>query len=381
MQAAQHKYGFQNLAERQDYLSASLTAAAKFKNFDTMVIIGTGGSSIGTEALWKILTPKKTQKKLIVLDNFDFIDCHNKVDELDLTKTCWFLVSKSGSTLETLALTEWVSQSYRKKEISFYDKCVVCSENQLNPLTEWAQKNNILQLEVPIDVGGRFSVLSSVGLFPLAFGGVNISDLLTGAKEALNASDINSLAEKCIASFKTQTITVFWFYSSVAKPFGPWIQQLWAESLAKKFNIHGAPTTLQGSTPLFAIGSCDQHSILQQVAEGYEDKFLIFFRSHELENYSGKIEINEFKTLNYLNNKNLGMLITAAAEGTEESLKQAGKNTHRIYYPDHSEKSFGYLVMWFECLVAKIGEKLAIDPFNQPGVEASKKITKSILSK
>ena len=166
----------------------------------------------------------------------------------------------------------------------------------------------------------------------------------------------------------------------MAKSFGSFIQQLWAESLGKKLNLKGMPAK-PSSTPFFAVGASDQHSILQQVAEGMRDKFVIFFRSHQLENYSKTCDIKEFSSLNFLQGKSYGELICAAADGTEQALKSEGVQTAKIYYDDHSSASFGYLVMWFELLVVNIGEILELNPFDQPGVESSKKNTYAILKK
>ncbi len=373
-------WGFQDLVNRTHLLESAKQMAKDFSKYETLAVLGIGGSTVGTEALWGILAPPQPEKNIVVFDNVDFAEASRRLARLNLAKTAWYVVSKSGSTLETIAMTEWICEIYRKNNLSFYERAVVCTEKKKNILSDWAEKNKVPQLEIPLDVGGRFSVLTPVGIFPLAFAGVNVDSLMSGAKKALTAPDLSEVAQKCVASFAQNPITVFWFYSSLARPLGAWIQQLWAESLGKKLDRLGKPAR-QGSTPLFAVGACDQHSILQQVAEGARDKFVLFFRSQELENYDQKITIHEFHEFAYLNNKKAGDLIKAAAEGTEQALKEAGVATHRIYYPDHSAQTLGYLIMWFELLVAEIGELLNINAFDQPGVEGSKKITKEILSR
>jgi glucose-6-phosphate isomerase len=375
-----HNWGFQDLVNRTPLAESARTLAHKFSKYETLAVIGIGGSTVGTEALWNILAPARPAKNIVIFDNVDFVEAERRLARLNLQTTAWYVVSKSGSTLETLAMTEWIVEAHRRQGVAFYERAAVCTEKRKNPLSEWAEKHQIPQLEIPLDVGGRFSVLSPVGLFPLAFAGVNITELMSGAEAATKASDIPEVAQKCFASFAKNPITVFWFYSSVAKPLGAWIQQLWAESLGKKLNRQGKPA-VQGSTPLFAVGTCDQHSILQQVAEGARDKFVIFFRSPELENHAGSLPMTEFPAFSYLKNKNTGALIRAAAEGTEQALREAGVPTHRILYPDHSARTLGYLIMWFELLVGELGELLDINAFDQPGVEGSKKITKEILSR
>jgi glucose-6-phosphate isomerase len=373
---------FLDLPEQQEAHAEVLAQVKAFASYENLVIVGIGGSSVGTEALWNILIPPNQQKKkLVFLDNTDFLAIERKTAGLNLEKTAWYIVSKSGSTLETLAATEWAAELYRKKNISFYTKCIVCTEKKKNTLSRWAEKHTIPQLEIPLGVGGRFSVLSPVGLFPLAFAGVDTRELLAGAKSAFAEQEsIAELAGKCADSFPERNITVFWFYSSVIKAFGPWIQQLWAESLAKKVNLKGKKAP-RASTPFFAVGASDQHSILQQVMEGTKDKFVIFFRCEELEKAKDPCVISEFEELSYLKNKTWGSLIQAAAEGTEAALKKELVPTHRIFFKDHSAHSLGHLVMWFELLVAEVAQLLQIDAFNQPGVELSKNITKEILQK
>lgn len=375
------KTTFKELPLRKDLLQTSIDLAQKFSNYETLAVIGIGGSSIGAEALWEtIIGPQVLKKRLVFFDNTDFLDARRNLESLNLEKTAWYIVSKSGSTLETLATTEWVSEIYRQKKIPFYSRCAICTENKSNPLSDWAKAHQIPALEIPLDVGGRFSVLSPVGLFPLAFAGVNVQDLITGAKQALEEkNEIQKMAQACVESFKKQNITVFWFYSSVAKPFRAWIQQLWAESLAKKTGLDGKTAT-PVSTPLFAVGASDQHSILQQVSDGSKDKFVIFFRCHELENLSQTCNISEFSSLQFLQGQPYGRLIKAAAEGTIQALTNEGVNLTQVYYKDHSAQSFGRLVMWFELLVVEIGSLIKINPFDQPGVEQSKKKTYEILN-
>lgn len=381
MSTDHQKTTYKELPLRQDLIEASIQLAQQFSAYDTLAVIGIGGSSIGAEALWETLVGVDQRKKrLVFFDNTDFLDAQRNLQSLNLEKTAWYIVSKSGSTLETLATTEWVTEIYRQKNISFYSRCAVCTELRPNPLYNWAQVHQIPVLEIPLLVGGRFSVLSPVGLFPLAFAGVDINGLINGAKSTLEkTAEIQKTAKLCAQSFKKFNITVFWFYSSVAKPFGAWIQQLWAESLAKKTDLQGKPAPAV-STPLFAVGASDQHSILQQVSDGSRDKFVIFFRSQELENFSQVCHVKEFSHLQFLENQNYGQLIKAAAEGTIQALKTEGVELTEIYYPDHSAKSFGYLVMWFELLVAAIADEIKINAFDQPGVELSKKKTYEILN-
>lgn len=372
--------GFKDLPTRVPLIQSSYDLAHRFQGYKTLALIGIGGSSVGPETLWSILGPL-SGKNLVVFDNVDHLDFRRKILKLNLQETAWFIVSKSGGTIETLLNTELVSEIYRSEGLNFYAQAAVCTENRVNPLYDWAEKHKVPRLEIPLDVGGRFSVLSPVGLFPLAFGGVDVEALLAGAEKAREASaSLIPVARDIMASWPQHNITCFFFYSSVMKPFGAWIQQLWAESLGKKLDRRGQKVP-SSSTPLFVVGSNDQHSILQQLEEGNRDKFVLFFRSEELESASHPIPSVEFSAFPYLKGKKFGSVIAACAAGTEQALQSAGVPTMNIAYPDHSAYTMGFLVMWFELLVATLGEMMDIDAFNQPGVEGSKRITREILGK
>ena len=242
--------GFKDLPDRAALIQSAFDLAHKFKGYKTLALVGIGGSSVGPECLWNILGPL-TGKNFVVFDNVDGLDFRRKILKLNLKETAWFVVSKSGGTIETLLNTELISEIYRGEGLNFYAQCAVCTENRSNPLADWADAKKIPRLEIPLDVGGRFSVLTPVGLFPLAFGGVDIDDLIAGATEARSAeASLAPVAAGIFDSFKSKNITVFFFYSSVAKPLGAWIQQLWAESLGKK------------TGPSRECGSAGEYSIL-----------------------------------------------------------------------------------------------------------------------
>jgi glucose-6-phosphate isomerase len=370
--------GFKDLPKQEHLIAESLHWAEHFNSYETLGLIGIGGSSVGAESLYSILCT--TQKKLVIFDNIDALNLRRNLKDLNLKKTCWFVVSKSGSTLETLINTEFIAEFYKEKNINFYSQVVVCTENQINPLKNWAIKHNLPCLEIPKNVGGRFSVLSPAGLFPLAWAGVDIRALLAGAKEAvLDKQTLTKVCARVLSSFKNQHITVFFFYSSLIKPLGPWIQQLWAESLAKQKDRKLKPA-IQASVPFFAVGTNDQHSILQQLADGPKNKLVLFFKCEELELDSYRLSFKEFDGYDHLNGKKYGQVIAAAARGTEQALAKVDVPTLNLEYKNHSAQNLGFLVMWFELVVATLGEMMDIDAFDQPGVEQSKILTKKILN-
>ena len=158
--------------------------------YDEMVLVGIGGSSLGPQMLCDLFQTHQT-KKLHILDNADPLLFQQTVGLIkDLKKTAWLIVSKSGSTLETLALTEFVAKKYREAQIPFAANTYVISERTENPLTRWAKKNQRPVLEIPLDVGGRFSIFTSVGLVPLAFLGIDLSEVKKGIELGIQNKEV-----------------------------------------------------------------------------------------------------------------------------------------------------------------------------------------------
>lgn len=259
---------------------------------------------------------------------------------------------------------------------------MVITENKKSPLGDFADQYKIPRLEVPLDVGGRFSVLTPVGMFPAAFMGLNLSKIREGAAKALQSKDsIAELSTQSEQSFQREEwITVFWSYSDALKEFGFWIQQLWAESLAKAEDRAGKKA-MRASTPLPCVGPTDQHSILQQIADGAKDKFVVFLRHEGSENAGELIPTTLFSCGDLMAGKKLGDLLKAEAIATQMGLSEKKVSNLTMMIPKITELELGYLFMYFELLVATIGERLNINTFNQPGVELGKIIAKDLLSK
>lgn len=382
---------FQNLLKRSDVGFLKLPQDLQnLKNIEAfwrenkdryreLVIVGMGGSSLGARALFQIFEDPRSQKRVHFCDNVDpheFWRLQKRFE--DLGQVLWVLVSKSGSTIETLVTADLLLQEEKKskKKHSF---CVI-SEPVENPLTLWANQNNVPQFPIPKDVGGRYSVLGSVGLFPLVFLGMSGQKYLSGASRALKE---NILVPEVMAQFlmsfdRQEWISSFWYYSSFMRHFGGWIQQLWAESLAKKTNKQGqsAPRV---SIPTVAIGSSDQHSILQQAMEGARDQFMVFHRFEALETVGERLESPQFKGMDFFAGHSLGQLLAAQAQGTQRSLADQGVSTLTLSISQLDEEAVGYLFMFWQLVVAGLGEVLQVDAFDQPGVELGKRLARQIL--
>lgn len=376
--------GFLRLTERNDLWTATDNRARELrKNFHRLVILGMGGSSLGGRALLHGLQNWNETHHVEFIDNVDAERFWSWLkSRRDLQGTHWVIVSKSGNTIETLTMAEFIDQHLRH---SGFKKLVTCStvisENDDNPLMRWARKESVPHLEIPKDVGGRFSVLSPVGLLPAAFYGLNLEQLRFGAQWALAQDDlVSQLAAQSLMSFsRGEWLTLFWAYADSLREFGLWTQQLWAESLGKAKSRTGG-TAPRASTPLAAVGSSDQHSILQQVMEGHRDKFLWFFRVAKSENEGPVIEKNLFDCQTLMHEKSMGQLFSAMADATRGALEAVGVSSLTLKTDRIDETTMGALLMLLELVVGTIGEALDINAFDQPGVELGKKMAREILT-
>jgi glucose-6-phosphate isomerase len=372
--------GFPQLVERINLWQQSHKTGADFSaKFKKLVIVGLGGSSLGTRVIREVFNANN----VFFVDNVDALVFETLIDELgDLKDVAWAFISKSGTTIESLCALELLDQVYKEEGLHLPTNSIVISESKSSSLTEWARKHNVPECEIPLDIGGRFSVLSPVGMFPAAFMGLDLEKFRVGAKRALldTATVTQTMAQVLQSYGREEWITLLWSYNSRMKDFGGWFNQLWAESLGKPVTRAGTPAP-RVSTPIAAIGASDQHSILQQVMEGTKDKFVIFQRVEEAEGGSLKIKTAQFKETMDLQGRTMGELLKAEALATQEALVANGVSTMTLKTKTLDEETLGYLFMFWQLVVAGLGEYLKIDAFNQPGVEAGKVLAKAKLKK
>lgn len=378
--------GFHQVPSRDELWQEIHQAVSKIKDdVVDMVVVGIGGSSLGPKALYEVFESPTQNRKIYFCDNVDRIEFERTLARLrDLDKTIWVFTSKSGSTIETLVAADFIHQVYREKKKTL--QAMAVTEKRKNPLFDWAQAKNFPILEIPQDVGGRFSVLTAVGMLPMAFlfadkkSTQNIEQFRVGAQEALkDSANITQITAQFLASFARQEwISFFWFYSSQYAYFGRWLQQLWAESLAKSQNRQGAAPP-RVSTPMWALGSCDQHSLLQQVMEGDRDKFVVFTSVQQIEKDDCLLQETQFTSQQFFLKHSMGQLIKAQVEGTRQALNHQKVSTMQLSIRDLSCHSFGYQMMFWQLVVATLGECLDINAFDQPGVELGKRLAREIL--
>lgn len=369
--------GFSELPFRTKLIDQTWNLAQEMRiHYNEMVIVGVGGSSLGVRALAEMTDRPGQSHCLHFCDNTDPLEFEKLWTRIkDIKKTCWVFISKSGSTIETLVAADFI-QSRLGTEM----KAIVISQPEDNPLTLWAKKFQFQTLEIPFDVGGRFSVLSPVGLLPAAFLGISIQELMKGAEEALkDSTQVSKMISLVLESFHQKCwITFFFFYNSNYLQMGRWLQQLWAESLAKKVNRNGLPAP-RASTPMWGIGACDQHSLLQQLMEGEKDKLIIVQKFAALESDRRKLSRSHFDYQQFFVGHTMGELIAAQSLGTSEALEVEGAKVLTIKVNDFTTEFLGYQFMFWQLVVAGLGESLDIDAFNQPGVELGKRLAQKNL--
>jgi len=351
------------------------------ENKNTFVVFGTGGSNLGARALINILQGQH-EKKIFFFDNIDPIKFSNSILELNIDRTGFIIISKSGSTPETLSqfssLIEIFESKNRTNELS--KSCVVITENTDSPLKRIANKFACPTLDHEKDIGGRYSVLSSVGLLPACVIGLNISKIREGAWNLVSQLQDNYFKDHLIGASiathlqSTQSINInaLITYSDALYFFGKWYLQLWAESIGKRE---------KGITPIHFIGTTDQHSQLQLYLDGPRDKFFTFITT----DYRGLgLKMNEeiLKENNaaFLAGKYMGDLMYAEQQATLNTLIEKGLPVRNIYCNQINEFILGQLMAYFMMETIAACHLIGVDPFNQPAVEQGKKLTKDYLS-
>ena len=372
--------GFFRLPQDRRLLARCESLFNKFHHKKYFIHVGIGGSALGTEMLLSALGQSRNVK-FTFINNIDPDDLSRKLEDINLHEALIYVVSKSGTTAETVAAMSIIIQKFKNlgiTESEYNDYFVFCTDPQKGELRKISGQWDIETLEIPANVGGRFSVLTPVGLFPSLFAGINVLGLLEGAEKIKphlfnkdKAQDFFELAQwiKALHDEGVQQ-TVMMPYSSLLREYSSWFVQLWAESLGKDG---------KGLTPIPAFGATDQHSQMQLFMEGPHDKILMIL---EVEKFHSDFSLNndvESESFKNLSPFKLSDLMKAELEGTLTALEENKRHVVQIKLPILNEDSLGQLILFAECLTVIVGEFLQVNPFNQPGVEAGKKYANSWL--
>jgi glucose-6-phosphate isomerase len=369
--------GFWQLPEREEIWRTSLKAGKSLRQKSKhLVVLGMGGSALGGKCLVECLAPQAPVTFLANTDPAEFAAILE--NKSTLAKSHFLAVSKSGGTLELACMLDVLGSRLKKSQLA--KRLTVITEPTDNPLRSFAVANHLDLIDHPTDVGGRFSALTPVGLVPAAFAGVRIPQLKSGAETAVaNAELIAGLAAHFSGAFaRGETVTAFWSYVHELRGFLPWLQQLWAESLGKSVARNGQKANAT-SVPVAYEGTCDQHSVLQQLMQGLVPTSIVFLRDLSKERRGPKLSGQSLAGYSVLKSRRLGEVFMVQSRATEEALKSAGRTTMSLELSRVGAVELGELMMTFELLIGTLGELLNMDAFDQPGVELGKKITKSKL--
>jgi len=370
--------GYYNLPYQD---TSSIKKFAKTVTQKDIVVVGIGGSSLGTFAIHKFLQHKENSKKLHFLESTDPLDLQRRISKINLNEALFIIISKSGTTVETVSILK-----YLHTLTTIDSKNTICITENDSKLNTFAKARGIRTFDIPKDVGGRFSVFSTVGLVPLAIMGLDIDELLKGCKEVSDSffskdEYYNLLMEKArflVENKNRFNINVVFSYSLLLEGFNKWYVQLWGESLGK-INING---TKQALTPIGLVGPIDQHSFLQLIVEGKRDKTVTFIKIEDFKDEMTipNLSLEGLEELDYLNDIKFKDLINKQADATIEAIEALDDiPCDVITIQAQDEYNIGKLMFSYELLTSTVGKFVQINTYDQPGVEAGKIILKEKL--
>lgn len=373
------QHGYYNLPEQD---TSKIKEFAKSVKQKYIAVIGIGGSTLGTYAIYSFLQTSQTfEKSLHFFESTDPTDVKMRLQKLDLLDTLFLVISKSGTTIETISIFKYISSLIQMSK----DNCVIVSESD-SKLTSFANKHQMKCFEIPKNVGGRFSVFSSVGLLPLAIIGVDIDYMLSGAKAVKESffdqcEEYKQIIEKArfiVENKHRFNINILFSYSSSLEGFNKWYVQLWGESLGK-INVNG---TRQVFTPIGLIGPVDQHSFLQLIMEGKRDKTVTFIKVEDFEDETTipPNTMDGFEDLEYIDGVKFATLIDEQANATIQAIDDLKDIPYDVITIGKKDPcSIAKLIYTYELLTSIVGYFVQINTYDQPGVEAGKIILKKNL--
>jgi len=381
---------------QNDVVEDILSYVSEMKDkIEAFVVLGIGGSALGPMAVQQALNhpfynelpeEKRQGPKFYIADNVDPERLNYLFEIIDVNKCLFNVISKSGSTSETMSqfmiIKALLEKNLGKEKAKEH---IVCTTDAVNGnLIKIAKEEGYKTFIIPSGVGGRFSQLTPVGLLPAAFCGIDIKGLLAGAAfmdEQCNEENLFKnpafiyAALNYIAMEKGKSICVMMPYCDRLKYISDWYVQLWAESLGKKTDNEGNIVNI-GPTPIKALGVTDQHAQVQLFAEGPFDKLVVFIG---VDNFHKEMDIpaiyGDIPSLGFLGGETHSKLIKTEQMATEYALLKSGKMNMTITLNEVNAFTLGQLLYFFEVATGFMGELMNINAFDQPGVEEGKNAT------
>lgn len=367
--------------------------------FDNVIVLGIGGSALGTTAMFNALCyghnlQSKEQRgglpRLYVLDNVDPDGFAAHLNLCDPARTCFLVISKSGTTVETtsqfLVARQWVEGCVGDL---FCNHFVLITDPENGILRELADREGYRSCAIPAGVGGRFTAFTPVCLLPLACVGVDIARLLKGAADFApcvchgdlesNPAYLNAVLQY-LAYQKGLRTSVLMPYSDRLKDIADWFRQLWAESLGKKFATDGTVLHV-GPTPVSALGTTDQHSQVQLYMEGPFDKVVTFIAVDEFDQDLQLPDYEASPKMSYLAGHTMGELIHVEQQATAAALVRNQRSNCTIHIPRVTPETVGALIYLFEVQTLFAGYLFDVNPLDQPGVEEGKLFTYALMGR
>ncbi len=394
--------GWTDLMYNQNDVVEDINRTAKYirRGCEYFVVLGIGGSALGPMAVFQALChlrhnelPKRWRNgpKFYVEDNVDPERMSALFDVIDLDKTIFNVITKSGSTSETMSQYLIVMDILKEKYgRDAKDHIIATTDSEKGNLVKIARREGLKTFVIPDGVGGRFSEICPVGLLPAAVLGINIKQLLKGCEymdKKCRKADFKSnpalvaAALQYISIQKGKNISVMMPYADSLKLMADWYCQLWGESLGKAVNNKGEIVHV-GQTPVKALGVTDQHSQVQLYTEGPFDKVVTFIG---VEDYREVVDIpggcEDIPAVDFLSGHSLNELIRAEMYATEYALTKNHRANNMITLPEVTAHTIGQLMYFFMLETAYIGAMFDINTFNQPGVEAGKNATYALLGR
>jgi glucose-6-phosphate isomerase len=379
-QAADKSLELLGIPARKDDLKAAQKVAAGIKGTKTVAVLGIGGSSLGGQAL----TALRKNPGVEFHDNPDPFSWSAALGRFDLKKTHFIAISKSGGTAETLMQVLTAAEALKQAGVKALKKhFTIVTEPHQSALADFADAIGAARLDHPTGVGGRYSVLTVVGLLPAILMGIDVKALRAGAAAVLaetlaakSAADspaaTGAALHHALASENRLATTILWPYVDHLAVFGGWWRQLWAESLGKDG---------KGSTPVSVLGPVDQHSQLQLFRDGPGNAlFTIVTVDTKGKGPMAPRAAAKSLKLDYLAGKRLGDLVEAESRATAQTLFKNGRPVRVIHVPQVDAFDMGALMMHFMLETIIMGKLMGVDPFNQPGVEEGKILARQYLA-